>query len=197
MPLLRRDIISQVLLTKQWSTPLSSEVNLNHAMNFRALSDANLVTLQSKFRHTETRELHRAVTRHTIKHIKTRLAVQGNLAHHKTPPSWDPTVGPCLGPYGGPRGGGGFLRARYTCTHGAVATDRTQHCHHALPSAKAWSGRSQDGPCVLSYGGVATYRGTSLMRMHPLLGPYSRAMPRALWWSYTEGRGVIVREVPL
>ena len=27
------------------------------------------------------------------------------------------------------------------------------------------------------------YRGTSLMRKHLPLGPYSRTMPRALWWS--------------
>ena len=28
-----------------------------------------------------------------------------------------------------------------------------------------------------------TYRGTSLIRNSPPLGPYSRPMPRALWWS--------------
>ena len=28
-----------------------------------------------------------------------------------------------------------------------------------------------------------TYRGTSLIRNSPLLGPYSRTKPRALWWS--------------
>jgi len=27
------------------------------------------------------------------------------------------------------------------------------------------------------------YMGTSLIRNTPLLGPYSRTMPRALWWS--------------
>ena len=27
------------------------------------------------------------------------------------------------------------------------------------------------------------YRGTSLTRNRPTLGPYSRPMPRALWWS--------------
>ena len=30
--------------------------------------------------------------------------VQGYLAHEKTPPPQDPTVGVCLGPCGGPRG---------------------------------------------------------------------------------------------
>ena len=29
-----------------------------------------------------------------------------------------------------------------------------------------------------------SYRGTSLIRNCPPLGTYSRAMPRALWWSY-------------
>jgi len=27
------------------------------------------------------------------------------------------------------------------------------------------------------------YRGTSLIRNNPSLGPYRRLMPRALWWS--------------
>ena len=30
---------------------------------------------------------------------------------------------------------------------------------------------------------VAMYRGTSLMRNSPPLGPYIRTKPRALWWS--------------
>jgi hypothetical protein len=33
----------------------------------------------------------------------------------------------------------------------------------------------------------ATYRGTSLIRNSAPLGPYSRTMPRALWWSYGGG----------
>ena len=32
------------------------------------------------------------------------------------------------------------------------------------------------------------YRGTSLIRNHPPLGPYSRPMPRALWWFQGGGR---------
>ena len=28
------------------------------------------------------------------------------------------------------------------------------------------------------------YRGTSLIKNCPLLGPYSRPVPRALWWSW-------------
>ena len=31
--------------------------------------------------------------------------------------------------------------------------------------------------------GGAAYRGTSLIRNNPSLGPYSGLMPRALWWS--------------
>ena len=30
---------------------------------------------------------------------------------------------------------------------------------------------------------LGPYRGTSLKRNRPPLGPYSRPMPRALWWS--------------
>jgi len=30
---------------------------------------------------------------------------------------------------------------------------------------------------------AAAYRGTSLIRNNPPVGPYSRPMPRALWWS--------------
>ena len=40
------------------------------------------------------------------------------------------------------------------------------------------------------------YRGTSLISNSPPLGPYSRTMPRALWWSW--GGGVfLMNEVPL
>jgi hypothetical protein len=31
-------------------------------------------------------------------------------------------------------------------------------------------------------GGVVVYRGTSHIRNSAHLGPYSRTMPRALWW---------------
>ena len=40
------------------------------------------------------------------------------------------------------------------------------------------------------------YRGTSLIRNTPLLGAYSRHMPRALWWSQG-GRRVLVRATEL
>ena len=36
-------------------------------------------------------------------------------------------------------------------------------------------------PRVLSQ--ISAYRGTSLMRNTPLLGPFSRTIPRVLWWS--------------
>ena len=35
------------------------------------------------------------------------------------------------------------------------------------------------------------YRGTSLIRNHAPLGPYSRTMPRALWWSLGGGRAFL------
>ena len=40
------------------------------------------------------------------------------------------------------------------------------------------------------------YRGTSLIRDRPALAPYSRFMPRALWWSQG-GWQSFMREVPL
>jgi len=42
----------------------------------------------------------------------------------------------------------------------------------------------------------AGYRGTSLIRNIAPLGPFSRNMPRAIWWS--QGGGLfLMREVPL
>ena len=40
------------------------------------------------------------------------------------------------------------------------------------------------------------YRSTSLIRNVPLLGPYSRTMPRAIQWSYGV-RQFLMSEVPL
>ena len=37
--------------------------------------------------------------------------------------------------------------------------------------------------------------GTSSVRNHLPVGTYSRAMPRALWWSYGEGR-FLMGEIP-
>jgi hypothetical protein len=44
-------------------------------------------------------------------------------------------------------------------------------------------------------GGKDPNRGTSTMR-HPLVGFYSRTMPRALWWSRGGGE-VLLSEEPL
>ena len=54
-----------------------------------------------------------------------------------------------------------------------------------------------DGEVVRMEAGLARqYRGTSLIRNSPLLGPYSRTVPRALWWPW--GGGVfLMSEVPL
>ena len=35
---------------------------------------------------------------------------------------------------------------------------------------------------------ILSYRGTSLIRKRPPLGPYSRTMPRNIWGSYGGGR---------
>jgi hypothetical protein len=44
----------------QWSTTLSSEVDVPHAIGLRAVRGANLVALRSKFRANEIRVCHRA-----------------------------------------------------------------------------------------------------------------------------------------
>ncbi|KAJ1475979.1 hypothetical protein T484DRAFT_1966882, partial [Baffinella frigidus] len=41
------------------------------------------------------------------------------------------------------------------------------------------------------------YRGTSLIRHQLPFGPYSRPMPRALWWSLGGGGRFLMSEVPL
>ena len=41
------------------------------------------------------------------------------------------------------------------------------------------------------------YRGTLLTRKRTTLGPYSRPMPRALWWSKGGGGRFLMSEVPL
>ena len=81
--------VSQVRPTcnlTRWSLTLSSKVNLHHAIIFRALCGANLVTSPSKFEGDET-------------------LVQGSLAY-KTPPPEDPTEALCLGTYNGRSGVG-------------------------------------------------------------------------------------------
>ena len=49
-----------------------------------------------------------------------------------------------------------------------------------------WFTRSPCTQATRGFGsatGVPRYRGTSLIRNSACLGPYSRTMPRALWWS--------------
>ena len=48
-------------LPTRWSTTLPSKVIVSHAINFRALSGANLVTSRSRFRGNETLVVHCAV----------------------------------------------------------------------------------------------------------------------------------------
>ena len=45
--------------TTRWSTTLASKVNLPHAINFRALCGANLVTYPADFWRNKTRVAHR------------------------------------------------------------------------------------------------------------------------------------------
>jgi len=49
---------------------------------------------------------------------------------------------------------------------------------------------------LLQVDAINQYRGTSLIRNNPLLGPYSRTMSMAMWWPY--GGGVfLMSEVTL
>ena len=48
-------------------------------------------------------------------------------------------------------------------------------------------------PCVF----LIQYRGTSLIRNSSVLGPYSRAVSRALWWPVGRGRGSYERGTPV
>ena len=41
------------------------------------------------------------------------------------------------------------------------------------------------------------YRGTLLIRHTPLLGPYRRTIPRALWWSWGGGQFLVSEASPL
>jgi len=43
----------------------------------------------------------------------------------------------------------------------------------------------------------STCRSTSLIKNRAPLGPYTRTMPRAVWWSLGGGRGLLMSELPL
>ena len=66
-----------------------------------------------------------------------------------------------------------------------------------LKTVKAifWPGLSGKTP-ETAFSCALFYRGTSLIKNRRLLGPYSRAMPRALWKSWGGGR-FLMSEVPL
>ena len=62
--------------------------------------------------------------------------------------------------------------------------------HYALtnfPRQVLMAEKSLYDPAAQTGGGCAPdprfYRGTSLIRNTPLLGPYCRSIPRFLWWS--------------
>ena len=50
---------------------------------------------------------------------------------------------------------------------------------------------------ILSRCCIAFYRGTSLIRNTPLLGPYSRTIPGVLWWSWGGGAVSCERDTPV
>ena len=79
-------------MSTRWSTTLSSKVNLPHAINFRALCGANLVTSRSKFRPNETCELHRAdgtkvtLIDGTVQVLGSRVGINARLLRPLTVP---------------------------------------------------------------------------------------------------------------
>jgi hypothetical protein len=75
--------------------------------------------------------------------------------------------------------------------------------HESLPKASSFvlrtvclRGTVSQKVLVGRNNGVSDYRGTSLVRNSSPLGPYTRPMPRALWWSQGGGH-VFMSEVPL
>ena len=52
------------------------------------------------------------------------------------------------------------------------------------------------GAGLLWYPGGGAYRGTSLIRTSAPLGPYSRTISRAIWWSWGKGL-LLMSEIPL
>ena len=76
--------------------------------------------------------------------------------------------------------GGLVFRAHRLLYHSTLGSCREEN-ESSLQSAE-WGG--------------TLYRGTSLIRNTPLLEPYRRTIPRALWWSQVGGL-FLMSEVPL
>jgi len=123
----------------RWSSIISSKVNSHHAINFRALCVANLVTYPPEFRGDETLEVHRVGARnrrstdgpssrkpayeeHSLRGDSVQI-YHGRLYHllkhfqnRGTSPIRKCTLlGPCRRYIGGNRGVGVFLWAKHPC----------------------------------------------------------------------------------
>ena len=85
-----------------------------------------------------------------------------------------PTVGRCLGPYGGPRGWALFYE------RGTPPSSRGGPIHPEVYYEALLC--EEKVPRRLAAADTYAYRGTSLIRNCASLGPYSRTIPRALWW---------------
>jgi hypothetical protein len=62
-----------------------------------------------------------------------------------------------------------------------TATPGVPLCHLQAVSVKMLNGSSKEFTRMLNC------RGSSLIRKRRPLGPYSKAMPKALWWSWVVG----------
>ena len=80
-----------LLHSTRWTTTISSKVNLPHAINFRVLCGAKLVTLPLEFRGNETSVAHRVDPPSLLEsaqlNYRRPLASEGGLAPFKTNPS--------------------------------------------------------------------------------------------------------------
>ena len=96
----------------------------------------------------------------------------------------------------------GLSRARsgYDRRTPLTAAERARHtarvCRGQLPAIGTLRDSLSSASQRVPHSEESVYRGTSLIRNQPPMGPYSSAMPRALWRSSGGGR-LLTSEVPM
>ena len=130
----------------------------------------------------------------SVPHLHPSRKLTGVPRSYKNVPPQDPTVALCLGPYGGPRGVGCLLSVRCPCSTACVRLGSPwKPLEQTLQSKLAtetplWHRFTQADQRSLvprrfklySYSLEpfgAPYKGTSLRRNRPPLGPYSGICP--------------------
>ena len=140
---------------------------------------------------------------------RNRLRWRGVVAQRDQPPSyWKGEVtwycyeqiGYMTLPFLASNGGAAEARKGSTCQPAAGADCQTLGKLRCCVCGTNVSTLERDGAhSAHQFGDMAHpigYRGTSLMRNSASVGPYSRNVPRALWWSLREGL-FLMSEVPL